>query len=211
MKRTEFDRFSLCVGACAELYGRTISEAAMALWWQSLERFDIDQVEQAFRRAVEDPDGGQFMPKPADIVKRISGTAADRSLIAWGKVLDAAQRVGAYQSVVFDDAAIHSAISDMGGWPKVCRLPTDDLPFTQKRFCDLHRAYSQRPEISYPARLAGEHETTNGFHGHPIAPPLLIGDPQRAQAVAQLGGGSKTRITLAKALLPALERIGRTA
>lgn len=211
MRRDDFERFSMALCACSELYGRTVSEGAMSLWWSALERFDIEQVERSFRMLVEDPDGGQFMPKPADIIKRISGTQADRSLIAWGKVLDAAQRVGAYQSVVFDDPAIHSAIVDMGGWPKVCRLPVDDLPFTQKRFCDLHRAYSMRPELSYPARLPGEHESTNSLNGHEVAPPLLIGDPQRAHEVAKLGGGQRTQVTELSALVPALNLIGRAA
>ena len=57
------------------------------------------------------------------------------------------QRVGAYRSVAFDDGAIHAAIEDMGGWPAVCRGKADELPFLQKRFTDLHRAYSSRPEF----------------------------------------------------------------
>ena len=196
MKTTDADRLSMILGACADLYGKSISEGAMSLWWGALERFDIEQVEQAFKRTIEDPDGGQYMPRPADIIRRIEGTASDRSLIAWGKVLDAARHVGAYQSVVFDDAAIHAAINDMGGWPKVCRLPTDDLPFTQKRFCDLHRAYSTRPGHAYPARLVGDHEESNALRGYDVAPPLLIGDAKLAIDVARRGGGGcKTTVT----------------
>ncbi len=207
MQRDDFERFGLALSACAELYGKTISEGAMSLWWQSLERFEIEQVERAFRQCVEDSTAGQFMPKPADLIRRLEGTAADRSLIAWGKVLQAMTQVGGYQSVVFDDPAIHAAIVDMGGWPKVARSKTDDLPFTQKRFTDLHRAYSARPELPYPARLAGDHEVSNSAHGHPVAAPLLIGDPTRALRV-QAGGvaGGKVAITSAANVLPLLER-----
>lgn len=211
MERSDFGRFGMALSACAELYGKTVSEGAMSLWWQVLARFEIEDVERAFREAVESPDGGQFMPRPADLVKRLDGTQSDRSLIAWGKVLDAMQRVGAYRSVVFDDGAIHSAISDMGGWPAICRSETDELPFTQKRFCDLHRAYSARPNATYPARLVGEHEATNAMHGHESQAPMLIGDAERAHAVEQLGGdGPKTAITAADAL-PQIRRIGRAA
>lgn len=196
MHLNEFDRFGMALSACAELYGKTVSEGAMSLWWQVLERFDVESVERAFREAVESPDSGQFMPRPADIVRRIDGTSSDRSLIAWGKVLDAIQRVGAYQSVVFDDGAIHAAISDMGGWPAICRGNVDELQFTQKRFCDLHRAYAMRPGSPYPSRLIGEHEAQNRINGFEPAPPLLIGDAARAQDVARLGSaGSKTTIT----------------
>lgn len=211
MERSDFDRFGMALSACAELYGKTVSEGAMSLWWQVLQRFDIDAVERAFCEAVESPDSGQFMPRPADLVKRLEGTSADRSLIAWGKVLDAMQRVGAYQSVVFDDGAIHGAISDMGGWAAICRSETDELPFTQKRFCDLHRAYSARPDMPYPARLVGDHELHNAPRGYSVAPPMLIGDAQRAQAVERLGSvGPKTAITAADAV-PAVKRIGRMA
>lgn len=211
MRTEDFDRFSLALSACSELYGRTISEGAMSLWWAALERFDIEQVERAFRATVEDPDGGQFMPKPADLIRRIVGTQADRSLVAWGKVLDAMHRVGAYESVVFDDGAIHAAISDMGGWPAVCRSKTDDLPFVQRRFTDLHRAYSLRPDHPYPARLPGDHEAANAMRGHGTAPPSLIGDARRAQQVERLGAsGAKTTITKADVGV-SIKRIGRAA
>lgn len=214
MQRSDFKRFSMALTACAELYGKTVSEGAFSLWWQALERFDIEQVERAFRLVVEDPDGGQFMPKPADIIKRLEGTATDRSLIAWGKVLDAIQRVGAYQSVVFDDGAIHAVIEDMGGWPAICRSDTDELPFLQRRFCDSHRTYSRRGgDFRYPAKLIGDHEAANRMHGHPAAAPALIGNAAEAMKVLTGGAsGPKTAITMADAIpAGALKRIGRTA
>lgn len=211
MRREDFRRFGMALSACAELYGRTVSEGAMSLWWQALERFDIEAVEQAFRQAVESPDSGQFMPKPADLIRRLEGTSADRRLIAWGKVLDAMQRVGAYRSVVFDDGAIHAAISDMGGWPAICRGEVDELPFTQKRFCDLHRAYSLRPDIAYPPQLLGDHALTNRLNGHAAEAPALVGDAGRAREVERLGSaGGKTAIHLADAL-PDRLRIGSAA
>lgn len=209
MRRDDFNRFGLAVSACAELYGKTVSEGALTLWWQALEDFDIEAVERAFRAAVKDPDSGQFMPRPADIARKIGGTQADRSLVAWGKVLDAMQRVGAYQSVVFDDGAIHAAIEDMGGWMKVCRSNTDELQFTQKRFTDLHRAYSNRPDLNYPARLVGEHELTNSLQGQKTAPPTLIGDAEKAKQIADGGvTGSKTAITAGDALGSVVKLLG---
>lgn len=211
MGREDFRRFGIALSACAELYGKTVSEGAMSLWWQVLERFEIDAVERAFREAVESPDSGQFMPRPADLVRRLEGTSADRSLIAWGKVLDAMQRVGAYRTVVFDDSAIHAAVADMGGWPAICRGNAEELQFTQRRFCDLHKAYSARPDAAYPARLLGEHDLANRLAGHASAAPTLVGDPQRAQGVERLGcDGPKTAITAADAL-PAIKRIGVAA
>lgn len=202
MTRNDFRRFATALTAVAELHGRTISEGAMALWWGELQRFDVETVEAALRGTVGDPETGRFMPKPADLIRLIDGTATERSLIAWGKVLEAMRRVGAYRSVIFDDGAIHAAIEDLGGWPKLCRSTADELPFVQRRFCDAHRVYATRPDMRYPPHLVGDHEAANALGGHTSQPPAIVGDPERARLVASLGvAGGKTAIAL-DAMLP---------
>lgn len=211
MQREDFKRFSMALTAMSELYGKSISEGAQLLWWRCLERFDIEQVEKAFAEAVQNPEGGQFMPKPADLIKSMQGTQTDRSLIAWGKVLDAMQRVGAYSSVCFDDPAIHAAVEDMGGWPKMCRSTHDELPHVQRVFCQTYRAYAARGDFTYPARLVGVHEAGNALAGQQTQPPTLIGNPDRAKQIAS--GGSmlpKTQITHLSDSMP-VKRIGRDA
>jgi hypothetical protein len=149
---------------------------------------------------------------PADMVKQLQGTQTDRSLIAWGKVLDAIQRVGAYQSVAFDDGVIHAVVEDLGGWVKVCRGNLDELSFMQKRFCDSYRAYARRPDMSYPARLVGEHDQQNALNGYGASQTALIGDPKRADQVLREGSTvPKTLITMAGTALPDVRRIGGKA
>jgi hypothetical protein len=160
------------------------------------ETFDVEQVSKALSAHLMDPERGQFMPKPADIVRQLQGTNTDRSLIAWGKVLDAMQRVGAYATVCFDDGLIHAAITDMGGWMQLCRGKVDELPFLQKRFCDGYKAYANRGDVVYPAVLLGEHEIANNAKGYVSASPVLIGNPDKAVRVRQSGViGPKTQIT----------------
>lgn len=210
---TESDRQELgtLLTQALGFYGQTLSPFALGVWWQACQGFELGQVRKALTAHALDPDRGHFPPKPSDLVRVLRGTSADRSLVAWGKVLDAMKRVGAYRSVVFDDGAIHAAVSDMGGWPQICRSDEDELPFTQRRFCELHRVYSARPDTAYPGRLIGEHEAQNRLNGYEPAPPMLIGDAQRAQAVERLGSdGAKTAITAADAV-PAIKRIGSAA
>lgn len=176
-------------------YRQDVSGFTLTVWWQACAPFSMEQVHKAFTAHAIDAERGRFPPMPADIVRQLQGTQTDRSLIAWGKVLDAMQRVGAYSSVVFDDGAIHAAIEDMGGWSKVCRSTMDELPFVQKRFTEAHRAYSARPGISFPAKLLGEHEVANRMQGKRVAPPMLVGDPAKAKEVMALGlEGPKTQI-----------------
>lgn len=177
MQQHDFRRFSAALTACAELYGRSVSEGAISLWWEALRRFDVEQVERAFRVCIESPEAGQFMPKPADLIRAIEGTSTDRSLLAWGEVYEAMSTVGAYRSVQFSDPAIHAAVSDMGGWVKLCRSTLDELPFVQRRFCDAHKVYTQRGAEHAPAYLAGESEQQNaGIVSRIPAPePVRIG------------------------------------
>jgi len=208
MNTTEKQAFASLLGDALGFYGQTVTPFAMSVWWQACERFEMGQVAKALTAHAMDAERGHFAPKPADIVRQLHGTQAGRSLIAWGKVLDAMQRVGAYSSVVFDDGAIHAAIEDMGGWSKVCRSTMDELPFVQKRFTEAHRAYSARPGISFPAKLLGEHEVANRMQGKRVAPPMLVGDPAKAKEVMALGlEGPKTQIVQDMASLSEDERI----
>lgn len=190
-----------------EFYKTDVSKFAAQVWWNACQGFSLEQVSKAFSAHLVDPKSGQFLPKPADIVKALSGTHEDRSLLAWGKCFDALQRVGQYSSVVFDDPAIHAVVTDMGGWPKLCQITTDELPFVQKRFCDAHAAYSRNGEFHYPRMLAGVHDIQNGALGYKQTKPTLIGSPEKAQAVLENGSATgKTQFTtLADAAMKALQ------
>jgi len=211
MNQSDKQRFSEVLGGVHDFYGKELSKFAVAVWLQACESFDIEQITKAFSAHLMDPERGQFMPKPADLVRQLQGTRSDRCLIAWGKVLDAIQRVGAYTSVCFDDGLIHAVIEDMGGWVQLCRGEIDDLPFVQKRFCETYRAYSARGDVSYPSQLAGECDAANALKGYRIKPPTLVGDPAKAGQVMLAGGQPKTRITHVADALQGLRRIGSAA
>jgi hypothetical protein len=177
-------------------YGKDLSKFQIDVWVRACESFDVEQVSLACSTHLMDAEHGRFMPKPADIVRVLQGTNTDRALVAWGKVMDAAQRVGAYTSVCFDDGLIHAVIEDLGGWIELCRGDLDDLPFVQRRFCEAYRAYSNRPGVQFPTHLRGELEVANRTTGYQVEKPTLIGNPAAAQLV--LAGGSdkpKTLIT----------------
>ena len=209
MTPTEKDKFLDVLQGVHDFYGKDMSKFAVSVWAMACETFDVQQVSKALSAHLMDPERGQFMPKPADIVRQLQGTNTDRSLIAWGKVLDAMQRVGAYSSVCFDDGVIHASITDMGGWMQLCRSKTDDLPFLQKRFCDGYKAYANRGDVAYPAVLLGEHEISNIAKGYQSKPPVLIGNPAKAEKVRLAGvDGPKTQITHIASNLSSLLRLG---
>jgi hypothetical protein len=191
-------------------YRQDTSRFALSVWWSACQAFSLEQVGKALTAHAMDPERGRFAPMPSDIVRVLQGTHQDRSLMAWGKVLEAVQRVGAYQSVVFDDAAIHAAIEDMGGWCKVCRSEMSELQFVQRRFCDGYRAYAARPGHAYPPRLIGESETANRTAGKKAQPAMLIGNPELAKAV-EAGGSDSPKVGIALDLSSLPQRIGMAA
>jgi len=73
MKTRDKQGFAQTVSAIAELYGKDISQAGFQIWWSALEHYSLAKVQQAFSDHVKDPDRGQWMPKPADIVRQIDG------------------------------------------------------------------------------------------------------------------------------------------
>jgi hypothetical protein len=188
-------------------YRQDASRFTLELWWNACQRFELEQVRRALTAHATDPEHGQFAPKVADLVRQLAGTPEQRAALAWGQVLEAMQAVGAYQDVVFDDPATHAAVEDLGGWPKLCRTPMAELGFVQHRFGQAHRAYTARGTFDYPRRLMGDRSPDHEYLRAGLAPPapLLVGQPERAQAV--FAGGThagKARITAGHALLPAL-------
>ncbi|MFD0669699.1 DUF6475 domain-containing protein [Ramlibacter sp. MAHUQ-53] len=188
-------------------YGKDASPFALSVWWQACEPFAFEQVAKAITAHAMDPERGQFAPKPADVVRQLAGTATDRAMLAWGKAHSAMGSVGAYSDVVFDDPAIHAVIEDLGGWPKVCRWPVDELSYLQHRFCESYRAYAGRGTFEYPKRLPGDRSADAEYEkrGLPAPAPAVVGDTAKARLVYQGGGGGKAAISFVAVKALALE------
>jgi hypothetical protein len=112
-------------------------------------------------------------------------------------VLDAAQRVGAYRSVAFDEPAIHAAIEDVGGWIVMCRTGVDELPHLERRFCASYRAYLAPGKLTHwPPVMLGEADLHNRLHGYAGCDPVYIGDEAKAREVFATGAlGSRTQVS----------------
>jgi hypothetical protein len=168
----------------AGLYKQEIGPGVMSIWLQALDRFTVEQITAALSAHVTDPERGQFMPKPADVIRAISGTASDAALIAWGKVIGTVRRHGSYADVVFDDPKIMQAIEQMGGWVRLCEMQEDDEKWRQKDFVAIYRTCDG---ASHPRVLFGRFSLHNIPLGDEAEKPLLIGNEQRALAILESG------------------------
>lgn len=198
MQPSEKKDFALLIAGVYAYHRQPCSDALIGMYWRGCQRWDFDQVQVAVERLTYDAEAGKFPPKIGDLTRVLEGTHSDRAQLAWGKALEAMSSVGAYTDVVFDDPAIHAAIEDLGGWPKVCRTETKELSYLQHRFCESHKAYTGRGTFEYPRRLAGDRSPDYEYEKKGLKPPrpALIGDEDRCKAVYQGGNAAgKTAIT----------------
>lgn len=190
MTQDDFDTFTDALITNADIYGKTLSPKAISIYFGSLMGYEINVVLEAFSRHMQNPDSGQFMPKPADIVRMAQGSTQDNAYAAWSIVEQALRSIGSYTTVVFDDPLIHKTITELGGWIKLCHAQEKDLPFIARDFEKIYRGYKSRNEVpDYPRTLLGVHEAENWQKGFNAEPPTLIGR-DKTKALAVMGGGS---------------------
>lgn len=183
-------------------YEKELTEFHFAVWLRATEGFELGAVTAAFDAHMMDPESGKWLPKPADITKVLQGTRAERSGVAWSLVLQACQRVGAYATVAFEDPVVHCVIEDLGGWPAVCHVKVDELPFLEARFHKSYAAHARAATLHAPT-LIGITDASNGLRGFSRTEPVLIGNPGLAMRTIQSGSAvNRIGITRASDALP---------
>lgn len=195
MQANDINKFTAWIATIGELYGKSISKQLADIYWKSLKAYEFDDVQKAFQTHINNPDSGQFFPKPADVVRFIEGTGESKALEAWAKVEKSVVQVGVYRSIAFDDPLIHAVIEDMGGWVKLCSMKIDQMPFIAGEFQKRYMGYCIRKPDRYPKYLFGFCELENSKNGFEYDQPLLIGDAEMAREVVALGGGAPLQIT----------------
>lgn len=188
MTPQEYEQFVTVIADVHEFYKQPLSEFSLTVWWEAMRQYDLSAVSDALGRHVVNPDTGQFMPKPADVVRMLDGGTQDSALLAWAKVKSAIARVGPYETVAFDDPLIHACLEELGGWPKLCSTPTEkDLEFRGNEFVKRYRGYRMRSATpEYLRSLAGLNEQRNNQIGVET-PVKLIGDADAARRVVDAG------------------------
>jgi hypothetical protein len=175
------------------MYRQRVSDSMLDLSFGALLPYSIEDVRKGITAHIRNPDTGHFPPKPADVIKHISGNSQSAGGEAWAKVDHAIRCVGNYRSVVFDDPKIHAAIDRLGGWQKIALTDEKEYPFLRNSFLKLYQGFTIQPPATFPRKLIGTCEHENSQHskferGRPRDEPVMIGNPDRARLVYQGGG-----------------------
>ncbi len=197
MQKNDITVFAQLMASIGELYSKKISKPLIEIYWQTLQQFDLNDIQYAFKMHINNPDYGQFFPKPADIVRFIEGCGETKALQAWTKVEKTIRQIGSYKSVAFDDSLIHAVIEDMGGWTKLCMSTAEELAFRANEFQKRYKGFLIKHPGYYPKYLCGLIEQNNARNGYHCEPPTLIGNAERIKAVIS-GGHNSIRLSIQK-------------
>ena len=190
MNNREMSEFSGILTSVYALLRQDCPDGVRRLWWEALQPYPLATIKQAFTQHVCNPDVGQYLPKPADIIRAIKGSSEERALQAWTDVDRTVRTRGPYVSVVFDDPLTHAVIAAMGGWVALCRKSIDEWPFVQKDFVTRYKGYVNHPPASYPRCLIGLTDADHQRRGLPSPrPPILVGSDERARQIYAQGEG----------------------
>lgn len=134
----------------AEATGASLSETRLRAYALLLADLPIDDLRTAVYRCAR-----QWEQKfqPADPEMRFPSVAtlrafavvseSDAALVAWGKLQQAAEDIGAYASLEVEDEAVSAALHGaFGSWPAYCALAGNGPAMTSKRpeFLAAYRA-----------------------------------------------------------------------
>lgn len=139
-----------------EQCGKSVTDRMLKFAFECLKQFTLTDIQRAVLAHAQNPDTGQFAPKPADIIAHIEGGGDEQSLRAWQTVEETVKRVGPYRAIVFEDPVTHSAVEQIGGYSTLCRATNDEWPFIRRNFCNLYRGMRARPPAGNQVPLIAE-------------------------------------------------------
>ena len=175
------EKMSFCklLTGIAEFYSKTLYTNDLDIYWSVLEKYELDKIKQALKLHIVNPKSGQFMPKPADIIRYLEKDDSLKALYGWDKAIAGVRQKGAYKSIEFDDPIVNIVINEMGGWVDFCyKINKDNSPFIANEFQRRYAAYLICPNPLAPEYLPGIFECQNrlnGYHNH-IPKPDKFGD-----------------------------------
>ena len=162
--------------AAGEVYGREITKPLLQMYFAALTQAGIEQVKNAMMDHMKSPDSGQFFPKPADLIKQMTGTTRqqdavieDRAAIAWACIERDIRRIGSYGTLKLDDKQALATVKAMGGWQSICQTETSKMEWKRKEFIRMYETFERMPLDALPSSLPGRIEMSEVKQAGPVA------------------------------------------
>lgn len=176
MKNEDKRAFFDLMMAAGEVYGREVTKPMAAIYFSALANASIEQVQGAMMAHMQNPDSGQFFPKPADIIKQMIGTTKqqdaaieDKAAIAWACIERDIRRIGSYGTLKLDDKQALATVKAMGGWQSICQTEIGKMEWKRKEFIRMYEAFERTPLDALPSSLPGLIELSEAKAAGPVA------------------------------------------
>lgn len=176
MKNEDKRAFFDLMMAAGEVYGREVTQPMAAIYFSALENVAIEQVQAAMMAHMKNPDSGQFFPKPADIIKQMTGTTKqqdaaieDKAAIAWACIERDIRRIGSYGTLKMEDKQALATVKAMGGWQSICQTETSKMEWKRKEFIRMYETFERMPLEALPSSLPGRIEMSEVKQAGPVA------------------------------------------
>lgn len=179
MEQRDFAEFATTLAGLGEIFGKEVSAMMQQTYWAVLRRMSLSDFKMAVGIHLET---GKWFPKPAELIETVIPDVKSKAVIAFDRLIDALNSTGTYNSVVFDDPAIHSVVEAMGGWVELGAKEQNDVWF-RKEFERLYPIYCKKIHadgvVGVPLRLVGRCELSQNQKGTEVQPPKMIGDTSK--------------------------------
>lgn len=163
MDRREQAEFAAALIGLAEIFDAELSPTKAEAYFLALEEHSLQDVLLAIKQAIKTC---RFFPKPAELIEALEGSPDDQAEAAWVQWIEKTGQAGAYENVVFEDAAIGQALMTMfGSWADACRMSKDEEGYRHAEFKKLYRMFRKHGPRE-PMQLIGLHSTENALTGY---------------------------------------------
>jgi len=176
MQDQDKDAFTEIMMAAGEVYSKAITVPMIKMYFAALGQVSIEQAQSAMMAHMQNPDSGQFFPKPADLIKQMTGTTKqqeaaieDRASIAWACIERDIRRIGSYGTLKLDDKQAMAAVKAMGGWMSICQTETSKMEWKRKEFIRMYETFERTPLEALPSSLPGLVELSEAKAAGPVA------------------------------------------
>lgn len=176
MKEQDKSAFRDMMMAAGEVYGREITKPLLQMYFAALAQVGIEKVQAAMMAHMQNPDSGQFFPKPADIIKQMTGTTKqqdaaieDKAAIAWACIERDIRRIGSYGTLKLEDKQALATVKAMGGWQSICQTETSKMEWKRKEFIRMYETFERMPLEALPSSLPGRIEMSEVKQAGPVA------------------------------------------
>lgn len=181
MENCNLKAFEQIMTSLNELFGdagKKVSHLKMDLYYNALKDLSIEQLNDAVNILCQTKTIKTW-PLPAEIRQAVEGNPQDKAQVAFDKLITAVRSIGPYQTVIFDDPAIHAFVQSYGGWEEICDKTVDDWKYMRNEFVRGYTGFCRVNGV--PLQLTGIHDAVNRCKGidHKI-PACVVGDRAKA-------------------------------